>query len=63
MGVKLGLLLMEESRLRAFENRVLRRIFGLQREKVTEVWRKYIRRSLMICTAHQILFGRSNREE
>jgi hypothetical protein len=31
---------MEECRLRAFENRVLWRIFGPQREKVTEVWRK-----------------------
>jgi hypothetical protein len=28
MGVKLGLSLREEHRLRVFENRVLRRIFG-----------------------------------
>jgi hypothetical protein len=27
--------LREESRLRVFENRVLRRIFGLKRDKVT----------------------------
>jgi hypothetical protein len=31
---------MEERRFRAFKNRVLRRIFRPQREKVTEVWRK-----------------------
>jgi len=30
----------EECRLRVFENRVLRRIFGLRREKVTGEWRK-----------------------
>jgi len=37
---------MEERRLRAFENRVLRRIFGPQREKVTEVWRKLYKKQL-----------------
>jgi hypothetical protein len=30
----------EEHRLRVFENRVLRRIFGLKREEVTGGWRK-----------------------
>ena len=30
----------EERRLRVFENRVLRRIFGLKRYEVTEEWRK-----------------------
>jgi len=30
----------EEHRLRVFENRVLRRIFGSKRDKVTEEWRK-----------------------
>jgi hypothetical protein len=34
MGVKLGRLLREESRLRVFENRVLRRIFGPRRDEV-----------------------------
>jgi hypothetical protein len=29
-----------ERRLRAFENRVLRRIFGPKRDEVTEEWRK-----------------------
>jgi hypothetical protein len=41
MGVKLGLLtLREEHRLRVFENRVLRRIFGPKRDEVTGEWRK-----------------------
>jgi hypothetical protein len=41
MGVKLGLLtLREEHRLRVFENRVLRRIFGPKRNEVTGDWRK-----------------------
>jgi hypothetical protein len=30
----------EERRLRVFENRVLRRIFGPQRDEVTRDWRK-----------------------
>ena len=30
----------EEGRLRVFENRVLRRIFGSKRDEVTEEWRK-----------------------
>jgi hypothetical protein len=38
MGVKLDLTLMEEHRLRVFENRVLRRIFGTRREKVDGGW-------------------------
>jgi hypothetical protein len=32
--------LREEHRLRVFENRVLRRIFGLERDEVTGEWRK-----------------------
>jgi hypothetical protein len=30
----------EEHRLRVFENRVLRKIFGLKRDKLTGEWRK-----------------------
>jgi len=30
----------EERRLRVFENRVLRRIFGLKRDEVTGEWRE-----------------------
>jgi hypothetical protein len=35
-----SLILREEHRLRMFENRVLRRIFGPKREEVTGEWRK-----------------------
>jgi hypothetical protein len=57
-----SLTLREERRPRVFENRVLRRIFG--------PWvrwqgngKKYIMRSLMICTPQLILFVWWNREE
>jgi hypothetical protein len=36
----LSLTLREEHRLRVFENRVLRRIFGPEREELTGGWRK-----------------------
>jgi hypothetical protein len=35
-----SLTLREEHRLRVFENRVLRRIFGPKRDEVTREWRK-----------------------
>ena len=35
-----SLTLREERRLRGFENRVPRRVFGLKRDEVTGVWRK-----------------------
>jgi hypothetical protein len=35
-----SLILREEGRLRAFENRVLRRMFGPKRDEVTGGWRK-----------------------
>jgi hypothetical protein len=40
MGVEFGLTLREEHRLMAFENRVLRRIFGSKRDGVTGEWRR-----------------------
>jgi len=48
-----SLTLREGRRLRVFENRVLRRIFGAKRDEVTGNWKnyEYILRSLMICTA------------
>jgi hypothetical protein len=51
--------LREEHRLRVFENRVLRRIFGPKREngESCTVGR------LIICAHHQILLGRSNQGE
>jgi hypothetical protein len=36
----LSLTLKEEHKLRVFENRVLRRIFGPKRDEVTGEWRK-----------------------
>jgi hypothetical protein len=36
----LSVTLREEHRLRVFENRVLRRIFGLMRDEVTGEWRE-----------------------
>jgi hypothetical protein len=41
----LSLMLREEHRLRVFENRVLRRIFGPKRDEVTGGWRKLHMRS------------------
>ena len=35
-----SLVIWEERRLRVFENRVLRRIFGPKRDEVTGEWRK-----------------------
>jgi hypothetical protein len=52
----------EERRLRVFESRVLRRVFGSKRDEVTGSGENYIMRRLMICT-HSILFVRLNREE
>jgi hypothetical protein len=49
--------LREERRLRVFENRGLRKICGPIRDEEQESGENYIMRSLMICTAHQILFG------
>jgi hypothetical protein len=41
MGVKLGLSqLREEQRLRMFENRILRRIFGPERDEATGEWKR-----------------------
>ena len=47
-----SLTLRKDLRLRVFENRVLRRIFGPKRDGGN-----YIMRSLMICTTRPILFG------
>ena len=45
-----SLALREERRLRVFENRVLRRIFGPKRDEVKGNGENYIMRSLVICT-------------
>jgi hypothetical protein len=41
-----SLTLREEHRLRVFENKVLRRIFGLKRDEVTGEWRKLHKKEL-----------------
>jgi hypothetical protein len=56
-----SLTLREEHRLRVFENRVPRRIFGPKGDEVTGEWRKLQNGgggSFISCTHHQILFGR-----
>jgi len=46
--------LREESRLKVFENRVLRRIFGPKRDEVTWEWRKLHNEELndLYCSPH-----------
>jgi hypothetical protein len=58
-----SLTLREEHRLRAFENRVLRRIFGPKRDDVTGEWRKLHSEELHNCTHHQISLGKSSQGE
>ena len=41
-------ILREERRLRVFENRVLRRVFGPKRDEVTEEWRKLHKEELSV---------------
>jgi hypothetical protein len=46
----------EEHRLRVFENRVLRRIFGPRRDEVTGGWKKkYVSGITIICTAPYVI--------
>jgi len=52
-----SLTLREEPKLRVFENRVLRRVFGAKRDEVTGNGEKYIMKSLVICTPYRILCG------
>jgi hypothetical protein len=52
-----SLTLREERRLRVFENRVLRRIFGPRRDEVRGEVRKLHNEELGICTRHPILLG------
>jgi hypothetical protein len=56
MGVKLGL----SHRSRVFENRELRRMFGVNGEGETGGWRKLHKEKTISCTLHRILLRRSN---
>jgi hypothetical protein len=49
-----SLTLREEHRLKVFENRVLRRIFGPKRDKVKVFGENCIMRSFVICTLRQV---------
>ena len=50
------LTLIEEHRLRVFENRVLRRIFGPKRDEVTGEWRKLHNEELKdLCSSPNIV--------
>jgi len=48
-----SLTLREEIRLKAFENKVLRGIFGAKRDEEQGSGENYIMRSLMICAANR----------
>jgi hypothetical protein len=57
------LILREERRLRVFENRVLRRIFGPKRDEVTGKWRKLHNEKLnnLYCSTNIVRVIRSRR--
>ena len=52
-----SLTLREERRLRVFENRVFRRVFGPKRDEVTGEWRTLHNEELSDCTPYRILCG------
>jgi hypothetical protein len=52
-----SLTLREGRRLRVFENRVLKGMFGPKRDEVPVEWKNNAMSSLMIHTLHQTLFG------
>jgi len=49
--------LREERRLRVFENRMLRRIFGPNEDEITGTGEDCAWMSFMFCTSHLIWFG------
>jgi hypothetical protein len=63
MGVKLGVMLREESRLRVIKDGVLRRLLGPTEDGVKGGGEDYVMRSLMICTVHQMLCEWTDKEK
>jgi hypothetical protein len=57
MGVKLGLTLREQHRLRMFENKVLRKKFRPKRGEVTGEWRRLHNKELYNLTSHLYCLG------
>jgi hypothetical protein len=57
-----SLILREENRLKVFENRVIRRIFGPKRDEVTREWRKLHNEGFICCTSPQILLRKKIKE-
>jgi hypothetical protein len=57
MGVKLGLTLREEHRIKVFENRVLRGIFLPKRDEVKGEWRKLYNEELHNCYSSPSIIG------
>jgi hypothetical protein len=58
-----SLKLREERRLRVFENRMLRRIFGTKRDEVTGEWRKLQNGKLSDFYTLPIFYRWNNREQ
>jgi len=58
-----SLALREERRLRVFENRVLRRMFGPKRDEVTGEWRKLHNEELNVLYSSPSIVRVKNREE
>ena len=52
-----SLTLRDERRLRVFEKRVLRRVFGPKRDGITGNGKNYIMSSLVICNPYPMLCG------
>jgi hypothetical protein len=52
-----SLTLREESRLRVFENRVLRRIFGPKRDEVPGEWRRLHNKEISTLLLTKYIFG------
>jgi hypothetical protein len=58
-----SLTLREKHRLRVYDNRVLRRMLGPNREETTREWRRLKNKELLICMPHQMFFMWSNQHK